>query len=67
MVTPKDKHPLFPQDFQLDLDSKENTLTIPEPQVGDLCPVCQAASLDYDGMLNLTCPNCGYSLGGCFT
>jgi uncharacterized protein (DUF983 family) len=35
---------------------------------GDLCPQCQAGRLDYDGLLNLTCPNCGFSPGGgCFS
>ena len=34
---------------------------------GELCPWCHSALLDYDGLLNLTCPQCGYSLGGCFT
>jgi hypothetical protein len=34
---------------------------------GDLCPVCQTETLDYDGLLNLACPKCGYALGGCFT
>lgn len=37
-------------------------------RVGDLCPVCQQGKLDYDGMLNLACPHCGYTLGGsCFS
>jgi len=37
------------------------------PRSGDLCPHCDEGRLDYDGLLNLACPNCGYSLGGCFT
>lgn len=36
-------------------------------RAGDLCPKCRAAKMDYDGLLNLTCPSCGYALGGCFT
>jgi hypothetical protein len=36
-------------------------------RAGDQCPICQAEKLDYDGMLNLACPRCGYALGGCFT
>ena len=36
-------------------------------RAGDLCPKCRVAQMDYDGLLNLTCPNCGYALGGCFT
>ena len=34
---------------------------------GDLCPTCRSARLDYNGMLNLACPQCGYALGGCFS
>lgn len=37
------------------------------PHVGGLCPICQAEVLDYDGLLNLSCPRCGVILGGCFT
>ena len=36
-------------------------------QAGKLCPVCGEAELDYDGMLNLVCPKCGFYEGGCFT
>jgi uncharacterized protein (DUF983 family) len=34
---------------------------------GDICPRCRLGVLDYDGLLNLACSQCGYSLGGCFT
>lgn len=34
---------------------------------GDRCPVCGQANMDYDSLLNLACPACGYALGGCFT
>ncbi len=34
---------------------------------GVVCPACRADRLDYDGLLNLSCPSCGYTLGGCFT
>lgn len=36
-------------------------------QAGKLCPVCGEAEIDYDGMLNLVCPKCGFYEGGCFT
>lgn len=35
-------------------------------RAGDLCPACQHGKLDYDGLLNLACPECGYAQGGCF-
>ena len=34
---------------------------------GGLCPQCQQGVLDYDGMLVLRCPVCGFAEGGCFT
>lgn len=37
------------------------------PLPGDLCPQCGRGRLDYDGMLNLACAQCGYTLMGCFT
>jgi uncharacterized protein (DUF983 family) len=37
------------------------------PGPGEVCPQCEKGILDYDGMLNLTCPICGHSFGGCFT
>ncbi len=33
----------------------------------DLCPVCLKGHLDYNGLLNLECNECGYTVGGCFT
>lgn len=38
-----------------------------ELRSGDLCPNCWQGRMDYDGLLNLTCPKCGYARGGCFT
>jgi hypothetical protein len=40
---------------------------IREPRAGELCPKCARANLDYDGMLNLACPNCAYTAACCFT
>ncbi|MHB1449930.1 MAG: hypothetical protein ACYCX1_12430 [Bellilinea sp.] len=34
---------------------------------GKLCPQCNQGIMDYDGLLNLTCPKCAYTQGGCFT
>jgi Zn finger protein HypA/HybF involved in hydrogenase expression len=38
-----------------------------ELRVGDMCPKCHQDWLDYDGLLNLACPACGYAVGGGFT
>jgi len=37
------------------------------PRAGDLCPQCGQARLDYDAVLNLACPVCGFALAGCHT
>jgi hypothetical protein len=36
-------------------------------RAGDLCPQCMTERMDYDGLLNLSCPKCRFALGGCFT
>jgi hypothetical protein len=33
-------------------------------RAGVLCPQCMTSTLDYDGLLNLSCPTCGFSQGG---
>jgi len=38
-----------------------------ELRSGDLCPKCHQDRLDYDGLLNLACPVCGFAIGGGFT
>ena len=40
---------------------------ISELRPGQICPRCCEEKLNYDGMLNLICPRCGLTLGGCFT
>lgn len=38
-------------------------------RAGDVCLVCRAGRMDYDGLLNLVCDRCGAhgGVGGCFT
>ena len=48
-------------------EEDERAGAIRELRQGSLCPQCGQEKLDYDGMLNLSCPGCGYTLGGCFT
>jgi hypothetical protein len=38
-----------------------------DPHPGDRCPQCLTGYLDYDGLLNLVCQQCGYMLAGCST
>jgi ribosomal protein L37AE/L43A len=33
----------------------------------DPCPVCRKGRLNYNGLLNLECDHCGYTLAGCST
>ncbi len=40
----------------------------PDTCRGTLCPNCREATLNYNRMLELICPNCGYrEPGGAFT
>lgn len=56
------------EDKQLVLEMPEEDMpVVSELRVGDLCPKCFVGHLDYDGLLNLACPNCGFTVGGCFT
>ena len=34
---------------------------------GEFCPKCLCGNLDYDGILNLVCQNCGNVVTGSFT
>ncbi len=51
----------------LSLDKSRTQEKPTESRSGDQCSQCQEGILDYDGMLNLSCPTCGYAVGGCFT
>jgi hypothetical protein len=51
----------------LNPDQKADALERKEVHAGDLCPACQAGRIDYDSLLNLACPRCGYIQAGCFT
>jgi hypothetical protein len=58
-------HPVETTTIKLTLDSP--AVEPVEIRAGDLCPKCGQAEIDYDGLLNLVCPECGYTLAGCFT
>lgn len=47
-------------------EQKNDQLKV-EIQVGAVCPKCLKGIFEYDGLLNLVCPNCGFTAGGCFT
>lgn len=38
-----------------------------EIRVGDICPHCRRGHLGYNGLLNLECDHCRYTLAGCST
>jgi len=63
----KQKSPGKKIPLRFGLEDEMETKPLAELKAGDLCPKCRKGYLDYDGMLNLTCPECGYSLAGCFT
>lgn len=43
---------------QKELEKKESN---------SLCPKCKTGKIDYDGLLNVVCRQCGYTSAGCFT
>ena len=47
------------------LDKNLEILT--EFRSGELCPVCHTGHMDYNGLLNLECDQCRFTVGGCFT
>jgi hypothetical protein len=49
------------------VDQEQDRIAPAKLRAGDLCPQCKQERLDYDGLLNLSCPKCGYAVGGCFT
>jgi len=56
--------------LRVSIQPVENTEAVEKPhelRSGELCPQCQQGRLDYDGLLNLSCPHCGFAMGGCFT
>ena len=65
------KERVDPGSLVLDLETVQLTaqeyLEYVHLRSGDLCPTCRVERLDYDGLLNLACPKCGYALSGCFT
>ena len=36
-------------------------------QAGDVCPICKHGRLDFNGLLNLECEECRFTVGGSFT
>jgi hypothetical protein len=49
------------------VDQEQDKIVTGKLRAGDLCPQCKQGRLDYDGLLNLSCTQCGYAVGGCFT
>jgi hypothetical protein len=62
-----DSDSYLPPLFWGEAEDEEDKTTPGEFRAGDLCPQCKQGRLDYDGLLNLSCPHCGYAVGGCFT
>jgi hypothetical protein len=57
-----------PEPISLNLEfTSETHLINKDPHSGDLCLHCHNGHLDYDGLLNLVCQQCGYTFAGCST
>jgi len=68
MATHKeDHHPEEPPEQERDEQQDKDKLCLERPHVGQTCPRCQAAQLDYNGLLQLVCPQCGVIETGAFT
>jgi len=53
---------------RIEKDKQQGDNGLVELRAGDPCPNCKRARLDYNGLLNLTCPSCGDAFGsGWFT
>ncbi|MBN1668483.1 MAG: hypothetical protein JW862_15420 [Anaerolineales bacterium] len=50
-----------------DLQTEQVPVLSQELKPQDLCPQCRIGRLDYDGLLNLACDQCGFTVAGCFT
>jgi hypothetical protein len=49
----------------LELADGTDSSRIPQSHQGDLCPQCSKGKLDYNGLLELECPVCGFrDIGG---
>ena len=47
----------------LGIDQPPTTTTVVPLRKGELCPQCAEGRLDYNGLLQLECPKCGYVTG----
>ena len=48
-------------------ETAETDRPLQDPRPGDSCPKCEGGYFDYNGLLNLVCIRCGYTLAGCST
>jgi len=48
----------------LGIDQPEAVEITAPHRKGDLCPVCKIEKLDYNGLLQLECPACGFAESG---
>jgi hypothetical protein len=67
-VTQRPLHTILVEPAEVGSMGGPQTKSLQTPALpGDECPNCHEANLDYDSLLNLACPACGYTLAGCFT
>lgn len=76
MYCPTGRWPEYPMGIWDEFSEDENTVRIPiewhEKDANSencltICPACGFSVLNYDSLLNLRCPICGYTTTGSFT
>lgn len=58
---------MFCDNESIEIIHETEPIKLQETGIENLCPKCKTGKMDYDGLLNLICQNCDYTLAGCFT
>lgn len=58
---------IFCDNKSIEIIDETEPIESQETGIENVCPKCKTGKMDYDGLLNLICQNCDYTLAGCFT
>ncbi len=62
-----DLNDFFLPSIKIKEEEEEESGQKTEIRFGAICPKCKQGRFDYDGLLNLVCPKCGFTSAGCLT